>query len=272
MKILVLGQAGVGKTALTVRFITRRFIGDYDPTLEKIYTHKTCVDGELITFEILDSAGQDTETTNLRLQENIRWAESYVLMYSVNDKCSFDECTRLKFLITHMRRRRKLSYGNVLPYPVTLVGNKTDQIGDRMVSCQEGKLRSLELGCHSFHEISVRESYEEVVYVFEDLLDIWRAGKGALIMRADADSEVRGMLNTLSRRGSPAAPRNLPERYNRNLRSKSDNGQLLSGILSSQKGRELQDSLAVPSLSSPPQRRMSVSLQGSLSMSYEVCS
>uniref|UniRef100_A0A8C3UV06 small monomeric GTPase n=1 Tax=Catharus ustulatus TaxID=91951 RepID=A0A8C3UV06_CATUS len=49
-------QAGVG--ALTVRFITRRFIGDYDPTLEMIYRHVAVIDGEMVHFEILDTAGQ----------------------------------------------------------------------------------------------------------------------------------------------------------------------------------------------------------------------
>jgi len=46
--------------------------------------------------------------------------------------------------------------------PVVLVGNKTDQVGDRMVSLEEGKTRSREIGCVCFHEISVRESPEQV--------------------------------------------------------------------------------------------------------------
>uniref|UniRef100_A0A8B9G5Z7 small monomeric GTPase n=1 Tax=Amazona collaria TaxID=241587 RepID=A0A8B9G5Z7_9PSIT len=47
-----------GFHALTVRFITRRFIGDYDPTLEMIYRHVAVIDGEMVHFEILDTAGQ----------------------------------------------------------------------------------------------------------------------------------------------------------------------------------------------------------------------
>lgn len=42
---------------MVVRFITRRFIGEYDPNLEKIYTHSTIIDNEVILFEILDAAG-----------------------------------------------------------------------------------------------------------------------------------------------------------------------------------------------------------------------
>uniref|UniRef100_A0A8C3B7P4 small monomeric GTPase n=1 Tax=Cairina moschata TaxID=8855 RepID=A0A8C3B7P4_CAIMO len=47
-----------GRGSLTVRFITRRFIGDYDPTLEMIYRHMAVIDGEMVHFEILDTAGQ----------------------------------------------------------------------------------------------------------------------------------------------------------------------------------------------------------------------
>ena len=44
--------------ALVVRFITRRYIGEYDPNLEKVYTFHTMMDNEMVLFEILDTAGQ----------------------------------------------------------------------------------------------------------------------------------------------------------------------------------------------------------------------
>lgn len=50
----------------------------------------------------------------------------------------------------------------ILDAPVLLVGNKSDQRGDRMVSVDEGHKRHKDIFCESFHEISVRESYDEV--------------------------------------------------------------------------------------------------------------
>ena len=44
--------------ALVVRFITRRFIGEYDPNLEKVYNFHTLMDNEMVFFEILDTAAQ----------------------------------------------------------------------------------------------------------------------------------------------------------------------------------------------------------------------
>lgn len=42
---------------MVVRFITKRFIGSYDNTEEKLYSYTTLVDNELISFEIIDRPG-----------------------------------------------------------------------------------------------------------------------------------------------------------------------------------------------------------------------
>lgn len=44
--------------------------------------------------------------SQVNLDNNIRWADAYVLMYAINDKCSFDKCHHLKFLIDYNRRRK----------------------------------------------------------------------------------------------------------------------------------------------------------------------
>lgn len=55
LRVLILGQSGVGKTALVVRFITKRFIGEYASNQEKICTIQTIFDNEAVQFDILDS-------------------------------------------------------------------------------------------------------------------------------------------------------------------------------------------------------------------------
>ncbi|XP_023726623.1 ras-related and estrogen-regulated growth inhibitor [Cryptotermes secundus] len=192
LKVMVLGQGGVGKSALVVRFITRRYIGEYDPNLEKVYTFHTVMDNEMVLFEILDTAGQPHESECLTLEANIRWAEAFILMYSVTDKCSFDECNRLKFLINYNKRRRRLGSNSskeaVTDVPVVLVGNKTDQWGDRMVTLEEGQRRSKEIGCVCFHEISVRESIEQVWSVFRDVCRFWQVhSKCPKLKRSSSD-------------------------------------------------------------------------------------
>lgn len=42
---------------MIVRFITKRFIGDYDPKAPKSYTFRYHVDNEDISYEIMDGSG-----------------------------------------------------------------------------------------------------------------------------------------------------------------------------------------------------------------------
>ncbi|NXP22093.1 RERG inhibitor, partial [Scytalopus superciliaris] len=130
--------------ALTVRFITRRFIGDYDPTLEMIYRHVAIIDGEMVHFEILDTAGQEEDS--LQIEEKIKWGDGFAVVYSVTDRCSFDEVMRLCFLINHLHCSPRQP-------PVVIVANKKDLQFDRMVSTQDGENLSKALKL-PFYEIS----------------------------------------------------------------------------------------------------------------------
>ena len=111
-------------------------------------------------------------------EDNIKWADAYVLLYDVTDRCSFDECTRLKFLINiHGNRKSRKVTNGVLAQsndiPVALVGNKNDLEYERMVSVEECSKKHEELNCTSFHDVSVRECIEEVRNVFLELFRVW---------------------------------------------------------------------------------------------------
>ncbi|XP_013175071.1 PREDICTED: ras-related and estrogen-regulated growth inhibitor [Papilio xuthus] len=293
-KVMVLGQSGVGKSALVVRFITRRFIGEYDPNLEKIYAFQTVIDNEMVYFEILDSAGDPHESEYANLESNIRWAEAFILMYSVTDKCSFDECHRLKFLINYNKRRRRLSAtkDSVLETPVVLVGNKTDQIGDRMVTTEEGQRRSKEIGCVCFHEISVRESIDQVWGVFRDARRFWRVGSKWTRGRGDARVSA-ALARPLARAASDSAPEPPTAPFCRRwteveleeedemgvVRSDSTSSSGLSECAEEFRARASTDSRLpprparprhpVPTRPMPPSvRRMSVSMKGNNASTY----
>ena len=59
LKIVVLGEGGVGKSSLTLRFIVDKFIEDYDPTIEDHYIKKVLVDGIYSEVDVTDTAGQE---------------------------------------------------------------------------------------------------------------------------------------------------------------------------------------------------------------------
>uniref|UniRef100_A0A8C4WLR6 small monomeric GTPase n=1 Tax=Gopherus evgoodei TaxID=1825980 RepID=A0A8C4WLR6_9SAUR len=125
---------------------------------EMIYRHTAVIDGEMVHFEILDTAGQED---SLQIEEKIKWGDGFAVVYSVTDRCSFDEVMRLCFLINHIHSSPKRSGGSDQP-PVVIVGNKKDLQFDRMVSCEDGENLSKALKL-PFYEISTRDSYEETV-------------------------------------------------------------------------------------------------------------
>lgn len=45
-KLVVVGDGGVGKSALTIQFFQKLFVADYDPTIEDSYVQHTEVDNE----------------------------------------------------------------------------------------------------------------------------------------------------------------------------------------------------------------------------------
>ena len=108
------------------------------------------------------------EDNSLKLEDKCKWGESFIFVYDVTDKYSFDELTRLKFIASYTHSRMRV---NFKPCWI-LVGNKTDLAEhDRLVSTEEGMALARDLGCHMFREISVKESINDPSDIFEDL---WR--------------------------------------------------------------------------------------------------
>ena len=51
--------------AFVVRLLTRRFIGDYDPNLERSYSVNTVMDNDHFMLEVLDSGGHHLEVDTI---------------------------------------------------------------------------------------------------------------------------------------------------------------------------------------------------------------
>lgn len=107
---------------------------------------------------------QDSES--LLLEDKCKWGESFIFVYDVTDKYSFDELTRLKFIASYTHSRMKSSFRPCW----ALIGNKLDLAEhERMVSEEKGRKLAADLGCHIFREISVKESINDARDVYADL-------------------------------------------------------------------------------------------------------
>uniref|UniRef100_A0A8C5L5H9 Ras-like without CAAX 2 n=1 Tax=Jaculus jaculus TaxID=51337 RepID=A0A8C5L5H9_JACJA len=57
-KVVMLGAGGVGKSAVTMQFISHQFPEYHDPTIEDAYKTQVRIDNEPAYLDILDTAGQ----------------------------------------------------------------------------------------------------------------------------------------------------------------------------------------------------------------------
>ncbi|KAK3097611.1 hypothetical protein FSP39_011383 [Pinctada imbricata] len=154
-KVAVLGPHGVGKSALSVRFLTKRFIGEYDQSAESKYKYTTNVDGETMIFEVLDTVSEN-EDCGAR-DDVLRWTDCIMLVYSVVSRKSFDAIPELKKTIEESRKGASI--------PMILIGNKRDLAHMREVSTEEGEKLAVEYGC-PFLEVSASEDVDTVTEAF----------------------------------------------------------------------------------------------------------
>ncbi|CAG2233848.1 RASL12 [Mytilus edulis] len=153
--IVLLGQIGVGKSALTVKYITRRFIMEYDPNIEDTYTKHEDLDGTEISVHIMDTCDKETSDQNRYL----RWADAFIIVYSITNSGSFENARGyLQDVKTHAK-----------DVPVALVGNKIDLERYRQTSKEEGSALATEFDC-LFYETTAAEEFEYVEDVFHGVL------------------------------------------------------------------------------------------------------
>ena len=154
LKIAVLGQSMVGKSALTFRFINNKFPTEHDTTIEDTYSIPAKIDDIPCQLEILDTAGQDDYQT--MLDTWINSADGFILVYSIDNKESF-ESTKSRFdRILKLKVDQKIS--------IVIVGNKCDLDEKRKVSreeaekfCKSHKISFLETSALKL--INVRETF-----------------------------------------------------------------------------------------------------------------
>ncbi|XP_077174416.1 ras-like protein family member 12 [Paroedura picta] len=156
--VAILGCRGSGKSALTVKFLTKRFISEYDPNLEDTYASEEVVDQQPVLLKVMDTADQDAP---VNCERYLNWAHAFLVVYSINNQKSFEVCQQyLEILTLHSKSTPHES-------PVLLVGNKLDMEQYRQVTKAEGASLATKHGC-LFYEVSACLDFESVQHVFHE--------------------------------------------------------------------------------------------------------
>lgn len=120
LKVIILGDSGVGKTSLMNQYVNKKFSASYKATIGADFlTKEVLVDDRLVTMQLWDTAGQERfQSLGVAFY---RGADCCVLVYDVNNSKSFEtlDSWRDEFLIQASPRDPD-------SFPFVVLGNKID--------------------------------------------------------------------------------------------------------------------------------------------------
>ena len=127
LKIVILGDSGVGKTTLLQQYVHNKANANTKPTIGADFSKKEIqVDGQVVTLQIWDTAGQEKfQSLGFAFY---RGADCCALCYDLTNPNSFEALDKWKegFI-------ENAGPDDPKTFPFVLIGNKLDMEGERKV-------------------------------------------------------------------------------------------------------------------------------------------
>lgn len=136
-KAMLIGDSGVGKTCLMVRFKDNTFLsGSFISTVGIDFRNKVVdVDGTKVKLQIWDTAGQERFRSITRAY--YRDAQALLLLYDITNRSSFEN---IRAWIAEIH---EYAQEDVV---IVLLGNKADMTNERVVKTDEGERLAKDYG------------------------------------------------------------------------------------------------------------------------------
>eukprot|EP00826_Nyctotherus_ovalis_P036629 TRINITY_DN3268_c0_g1_i17.p1 TRINITY_DN3268_c0_g1~~TRINITY_DN3268_c0_g1_i17.p1 ORF type:complete len:207 (-),score=69.95 TRINITY_DN3268_c0_g1_i17:55-675(-) len=161
IKIILIGDSGVGKTSLMQRFVANKFLSQYKATIGADFSSKDIlIDDKSVTIQVWDTAGQERyQSLGVAFYKG---AECCLLVYDITNAKSFNslETWKSEFI-------KQASPKNPDTFPVIVLGNKADRDGERKVPFEKAKAWCEAHGKVPFFETSAKDQIN-VADAFEE--------------------------------------------------------------------------------------------------------
>jgi len=159
-KIMMLGDASVDKTSLTIRYISGFFLDDLKLTIGvDFYSKTTTFHGKKVKLQIWDFGGE--ERFRFLLHQYCKGANAAFFLYDITNRLSLD----------HLPDWTQIIREHTGDIPIFLVGTKLELKEFRAVSRDEGILAAKKFNLSGFIEVSARTG-ENVERLFEVMTEI----------------------------------------------------------------------------------------------------
>jgi len=150
LKVILLGDSGVGKSSIMNQYVHESFTADYKATIGADFlTKHLLVEGDAVTMQIWDTAGQERfQSLGVAFY---RGADCCALTFDVNEEKTFDSIATWKDEFLH-----KASVQDPARFPFVLLGNKIDLENNREVSRKQALKWCQENGNIVYYETSAK--------------------------------------------------------------------------------------------------------------------
>mmetsp|Transcript_1536 Transcript_1536/g.2205 ORF Transcript_1536/g.2205 Transcript_1536/m.2205 type:complete len:200 (+) Transcript_1536:59-658(+) len=139
-KLVLLGDAAVGKSSCVERFVKNEFFEFQQPTIGAAFLTQTVpLEEYIVKFEIWDTAGQERYRSLAPMY--YRGAAAALVVYDITDKDSFMGAR------TWIEELQRQGSADIV---IGLAGNKLDLSSQRKVDAKEAKAYADENGCIFF--------------------------------------------------------------------------------------------------------------------------
>jgi len=183
LKIIILGDSGVGKTSLMYQYVNKKFSNQYKATIGADFlTKEVMVDEKLVTLQIWDTAGQERfQSLGVAFY---RGADACVLVFDVNVAKTFENLNswREEFLIQAGPRDPE-------NFPFIVLGNKIDLENSRVVNAKKAQAWCQTKGEIPYFETSAKEAIN-VEQAFQTI------AKNA--MKEEEEVDLTGISDTIT--------------------------------------------------------------------------
>jgi len=177
LKVVLLGDSGVGKSSIVLRFVADNFKTDAEATIGASYMGKILqINEKMIKFNIWDTAGQERYHSLAKMY--YRDANAAIMVYDITKKGSFEGLKKW---------HKELAEFGPKDIAIVVAGNKEDLVEAEAIGPEEAQAFARSIGA-IYKKTSAKTNYG-VEQIFREL-----AGK----IFPDVDSSVPARRGTVT--------------------------------------------------------------------------
>ena len=169
VKIVLIGESGVGKTSIIYQFIDKVFQSEQQSTIGGTYAFRNvkCSNGKTLKLEIWDTAGQERYRSVTKMF--YKDAGVAILVYDLTNKKSYEELKSY-----WVKQVKELSSKNII---LVLVSNKSDLYEEEQVNEEEARNYAKEI--NAFFALTSAKDTSGINNLFLDIAKIYSGAESA---------------------------------------------------------------------------------------------